>query len=46
LATFEHFDKHRTSIEIAASEKLDRMGPDAEKYEGMPTVGLTTNDAI
>jgi Protein of unknown function (DUF1488) len=45
-AAFEHFDKHRRSIEIAASEKFDRMGADADKYEGMPTVRLTTNDAI
>ena len=45
-AAFEHFDRFRARIGAAASEKFDRDGPDAEKYEGMPTIRLTTNDRI
>ena len=45
-AAFEHFERFRARIETAASDKFDRHGPDAEKYEGMPTVLLTTADAI
>jgi hypothetical protein len=45
-AAVEHFDKFRARIETAASDKFDRVGPDAEKYEGMPTVRLTNNDPI
>jgi hypothetical protein len=45
-AAVEHFDKFRARIEAAASDKFDRVGPDAEKYEGMPTVRLTNNDPI
>jgi hypothetical protein len=45
-ATFEHFDRFRARIEAAASEKFDRDGSDAEKYEGMPTIRLTTDDSI
>jgi hypothetical protein len=45
-AAFEHFDRFRARIQAAASEKFDRDGPDAEKYEGMPTIRLTTNDPI
>jgi hypothetical protein len=33
-AAFEHFDRFRARIEAAASDKFDRHGPDAEKYEG------------
>jgi Protein of unknown function (DUF1488) len=44
-AAVEHFDKFRTRIEAAASDKFDRVGPDAEKYEGMPTIRLN-NDPI
>ena len=33
-------------VRSAASEKFDRTGPDAEKYEAMQTVRLTTDDAI
>jgi hypothetical protein len=36
-AAFEHFDRFRSRVEAAASDKFDRDGPDAEKYEGMPT---------
>jgi hypothetical protein len=43
-AASEHFDKYRTRIEAAASDKFDRDGPDAEKYEGMPTIRLTSRD--
>jgi Protein of unknown function (DUF1488) len=43
-AAFDHFDRFSARIEAAASEKFDRLGPDAEKYEGMPTIRLTTND--
>ena len=42
-AAFEHFERFRARIEVAASEKFDRDGPDAEKYEGMPTIRLTSN---
>jgi len=45
-AAFEHFDRFRARIETAASLKFDRDGPDAENYEGMPTIRLTTNDPI
>jgi hypothetical protein len=45
-AAFEHFERFRSRIETAASDKFDRIGPDAEKYEGMPTVRLTNNDPI
>jgi hypothetical protein len=45
-AAFEHFDTFRSRIEAAASEKFDRDGSDGERYEGMPTVRLTTSDAI
>jgi hypothetical protein len=43
-AAVEH--KFRTRIEAAASDKFDRVGPDAEKYEGMLTVRLSNNDPI
>lgn len=43
-AAFEHFDRFRSRIEAAASDKFDRDGPDAENYEGMLTIRLTTND--
>jgi hypothetical protein len=45
-AAFKHFDRFRARIEVAASEKFDREGADPEKYEGMPTVRLTSNDPI
>ena len=45
-SAFEHFERFRSSIEAAASDKFDRHGPDADKYEGMPTIRLTTNDQI
>jgi Protein of unknown function (DUF1488) len=45
-AVFDHFDKFRARIESAASEKFDRDGPDAEKYEGVQTVRLTATDEI
>jgi hypothetical protein len=45
-AAFDHFDRFRARVEAAASDKFDRDGPDAEKYEGMPTIRLTTNDPI
>jgi hypothetical protein len=40
----ENFDRFRPRIETAASRKFDRHGSDAEKYEGMPAVRLTTDD--
>jgi hypothetical protein len=40
----ENFDRFRSQIETAASRKFDRHGFDAEKYEGMPAVRLTTDD--
>jgi Protein of unknown function (DUF1488) len=45
-AAFDHFDRFRARIEAAASDKFDRVGSDAEKYEGMPTVRLITSDPI
>jgi hypothetical protein len=45
-AAFEHFDRFQARIEAAATDKFDREGPDAEKYEGMPTIRLTSRDAI
>jgi hypothetical protein len=45
-SAFEHFERFRARIEAAASDKFDLPGPDADKYEGMPTVRLTTNDLI
>jgi hypothetical protein len=45
-AAFEHFDRFRDRIEAAASKKFDTHGSDAEKYEGMPTVRLSTADQI
>ena len=45
-SAFEHFERFRARIEAAASDKFDRHGPDAEKYEGMPTIRLTTDDPI
>jgi hypothetical protein len=45
-AAFEHFDRFRTRIEAAASGKFDPVGPDAEKFGGMPTVRITTNDPV
>jgi hypothetical protein len=45
-AAFEHFDRFRERIEAAASDKFDRDGPDAEKYEGMPTIRLTRRDSL
>jgi hypothetical protein len=45
-AAFEHFERFRTRIEAAASAKFDLDGPDAEKYEGVPTVRVNTNDGI
>ena len=43
-AAFEHFERFRARIETAASDKYDRYGSDADKYEDMPTIRLTTND--
>ncbi|MCP3459331.1 MULTISPECIES: DUF1488 family protein [unclassified Bradyrhizobium] len=45
-AAFEHFERFRTRIEAAASDKFDRDGPDADKHEGMLAIRLTTNDPI
>jgi hypothetical protein len=45
-SAFKHFERFRTRIETAASDKFDRHGPDADKYEGMPTIRLSTNDPI
>ena len=40
----ENFDRFRSQVEAAASRKFDRDGFDADKYEGMPAVRLTTDD--
>jgi hypothetical protein len=43
-SAFEHFERFRARIETAASDKYDRYGSDADKYEDMPTIRLTSND--
>jgi len=43
-AALEIFDRFRSLVETAASRKFDSHGFDAEKFEGMPTVRLTTDD--
>jgi hypothetical protein len=40
----ENFDRFRSQVESAASRKFDRDGFDPDKYEGMPTIRLTTDD--
>jgi hypothetical protein len=45
-AAFQHFDRFQQRIEAAASRKFDKQGTSAEKYEGMSTVRLTTDDQI
>jgi hypothetical protein len=40
----ENFDRFRSQVETAASRKFDRHGFDADDYEGMPAVRLTTDD--
>jgi ribosomal protein L28 len=40
----ENFEKFRTKIEAAASKKYDAVGFDADKFEGMPAIRLTTDD--
>jgi Protein of unknown function (DUF1488) len=42
--TLEIFDRFRSQVETAASRKFDRDGFDADDYEGMPAVRLTTDD--
>jgi len=42
----ENFDRFRSQVETAASRKFDRYGFDGQKYEGMPTIRLTTDDLI
>lgn len=43
-AALEIFDRFRSRIETTASRKFDSVGFDADKYEGMPAVRLTTDD--
>jgi hypothetical protein len=43
-AALEIFDRFRSQVERAASHKFDRVGFDAVKYEGMPTIRLTAED--
>ena len=40
----ENFDRLRGQIEAAPSRKFDRLGPDADKYEGLPGILITTDD--
>jgi hypothetical protein len=42
----ENFDRFRSQVETAASRKFDRYGFDAQNYEGMPAIRLTTDDLI
>ena len=42
----ENFDRFRSQVETAASRKFDRYGFDAQNYEGMPAIRLTTVDLI
>ncbi len=43
---FDNFEKFQARILAAASEKFDRGALSPDKYEGMPTVWLTTKDTI
>src|ERR1019366_310500 len=43
-AALESFNRFRSRIEAAASHKFDRVGFDADKYEGMPAIRLTADD--
>ena len=43
-AAFDIFDRFRSQVETAASSKFDRYGFDAQNYEGMPAIRLTTDD--
>ena len=40
------FDGFRNRIEVAASQKFDRIGPALQEFEGVPTVLLMTGDPI
>jgi len=42
----ENFDRFRSQVETAASRKFDRYGFDAQNYEGMPAIRLTTHELI
>lgn len=42
----ENFDRFRSQVETAASRKFDRYGFEAQNYEGMPAIRLTTDDLI
>jgi hypothetical protein len=44
VPALENFDRFRSQVEAAASRKFDSHGFDAEKYEGMPAIRLTTDD--
>jgi Protein of unknown function (DUF1488) len=43
-AALEGFARFRSRIEAAASRKFDRVGFDADKYEGMPAIRLAADD--
>jgi|SRR5689334_2786341 len=45
-AASQHFEKFRTRIETAASEKFDRGGIESEKWEDMPLIRLTSSDPM
>ena len=45
-ALWRIFDRFRSQVETAASRKFDRYGFDAQNYEGMPAIRLTTVDLI
>ena len=42
----ENFDRFRSQVETAASRKFDSYGFDAQNYERVPAIRLTTVDLI
>ena len=45
-AALQCLERLRERIEIAASVKFDRIGPNIEEYEGVPTFLSMTGDSI
>jgi len=40
------FDTLRSRVEAAASTKFDRIGPEVQPFEGLPTILLMTGEAM
>ena len=45
-SSLEYFDRFRSEIDTAANRKFDRYGFDAQNYEGVPAIRLTSDDLI